>query len=135
MQLKRWNQTSAPSLDLLRTALGNQGYRVSEWTDPPGTVYPVHVHEYAEARWVVRGRLRVGLPERGEEITLEAGDRLDLEPNETYWADVDGEYPVMYLIGIKNGSPASANHRHNGSGSTTSKQATHRHTPGAHHAT
>jgi quercetin dioxygenase-like cupin family protein len=83
--------------------LGRQGYRVSEWTDPPGTVYPVHAHEYAEARWVVRGTLRVGLPERNEEITLEAGDRLDLDPHETYWADVEGEQPVTYVIGIKNG--------------------------------
>jgi quercetin dioxygenase-like cupin family protein len=103
MRLTRWQNGALPSFEALKTALGNQGYRVSEWTDIPGTVYPVHLHETAEARWVVRGRLRVGLPDHGEEITLEAGDRLELEPNETYWADVEGELPVMYLIGIKNG--------------------------------
>ncbi len=104
MQLTRWNRETKPSLDALRIALGNQGYRVSEWSDPPGTVYAVHTHEYAEVRWVVRGTLRIGLPEHGEEITLAAGDRLDLDAHETYWADVDGEQPVSYLIGIKNGS-------------------------------
>jgi quercetin dioxygenase-like cupin family protein len=103
MQLTRWNLGTKPSLETLRAALGHQGYRVSEWTDPPGTVYPVHTHEAAEVRWVVRGTLRIGLPERGEEITLGAGDRLDIDANETYWADVDGQQPVMYLIGIKNG--------------------------------
>lgn len=103
MKLTRWKQDELPALDVLRHQLGNQGYRVSEWTDPPGTVYPVHQHEMSEARWVVRGQLRIGLPERGEEITLAPGDRLDLDPNEIYWADVDATQPVMYLIGVKNG--------------------------------
>jgi quercetin dioxygenase-like cupin family protein len=66
-------------------------------------VYPVHQHIELEVRWVVRGRLRVGLPEQGEEIILEAGDRLEIEPNELYWADVEDGQPVMYLIGTKNG--------------------------------
>jgi quercetin dioxygenase-like cupin family protein len=103
MKLTRWIQDDLPSLDALRHELGNQGYRVSEWTDAPSTVYPVHQHEETEVRWVVRGQLRVGLPEHGEEIILQPGDRLDLDPHETYWADVDAGQPVMYLIGIKNG--------------------------------
>jgi quercetin dioxygenase-like cupin family protein len=103
MELIRWNKETKPSLDALRLALGKEGYKVSEWTDPPGTVYPAHLPDEAETRWVVRGKLRIGLVERGEEITLATGDRLDLEPHEMYWADVEGDYPVMYLIGTKNG--------------------------------
>jgi hypothetical protein len=103
MQLTRWNQGTKPSLEALRLALGKQGYRVSVWTDTPGTVYPVHLHEFAETRWVVRGSLRVGVPERNVEVVLGAGDRLDLDPEESYWADVEDEQPVMYLVGIKNG--------------------------------
>lgn len=103
MHLSRWNKETTPSREALRATLAQQGYQVSEWTDMPGTVYPVHQHPAREVRWVVRGRLRVGIPERGEEITLEAGDRLELEPNEVYWADVEDGQPVMYLIGIKNG--------------------------------
>jgi quercetin dioxygenase-like cupin family protein len=87
----------------LRVALAQQGFQVSAWTDMPGTVYPVHQHATRQVRWVVRGSLRIGIPEQNEEIILQAGDRLELEPNEPYWADVEDEFPVMYLIGVKNG--------------------------------
>jgi quercetin dioxygenase-like cupin family protein len=103
MKITRWAQNELPALETLRHELGKQGYRVSEWTDAPGTVYPVHQHEETEVRWVVRGQLRIGLPEQGQEIILHAGDRLELEPHELYWADVEDAAPVMYLIGTKNG--------------------------------
>lgn len=103
MQLIRWNKETPPSLEALRLALAQQGYQVLQWTDMPGTVYPAHQHTSREVRWIVRGTLRVGIPEQDEEITLTAGDRLELEPNELYWADVEAEQPVMYLIGTKNG--------------------------------
>lgn len=101
MQLIRWNKETLPSLEALRMALAQQGFQVSEWTDPPGTVYPVHQQPTLQVRWVVRGKLRIGIPEQDEEITLQAGDRLELEPNVLYWADVEGVEPVVYLIGIK----------------------------------
>lgn len=69
----------------------------------PGTVYPVHQNAALQVRWIVRGKLRVGLPEQDLEVTLGAGDRVELEPNELYWADVEGGEPVIYLVGVKNG--------------------------------
>ncbi len=101
MHLTRWNKETAPSLEALRAALTVEGYQVSEWADSPGTVYPVHAHEYEEVRWVVKGRLRVGMPESGEEFTLEAGDRLVVPHNAPHWVDVDEQSPVLYLIGIR----------------------------------
>ncbi len=103
MQLTRWNKETAPSLEALRGALTGEGLTVSEWTDPAGTVYPVHTHEYAETRVVVRGYLRVGLPETGEEFTLGPGDRLDLAENTPHWADVGEGGPVVYLSASQNG--------------------------------
>ncbi|MBI3742468.1 MAG: cupin domain-containing protein [Chloroflexi bacterium] len=79
---------------------------MEEWTDPAGTVYPVHSHDYAETRVVVRGFLRVGLPDSGEEFILGPGDRLDLPPNTPHWSDVTGDGPVLYL------SAAKPNHHH-----------------------
>lgn len=106
MRLTRWNKETAPSLEALRAALTDEGFQVSEWADPPGTVYPLHAHENPEVRWVIRGTLRVGLPESGEEFTLESGDRLDVPPEAPHWVDVDPHTPVLYLIGTKsrNGS-------------------------------
>lgn len=105
-QLTRWNRETTPSLDALKSALMGEELNVSEWSDPAGTVYPLHAHEYAEVRVVVRGRLRIGLPETGEELVLAPGDRLDLPANLPHWADVDGDEPVLYLAAYKN------NHTH-----------------------
>jgi quercetin dioxygenase-like cupin family protein len=97
MRLTRWNKETAPSLEVLRSTLTGEGLSVSEWTDPAGTVYPVHTHEYAEVRVVVIGHLRIGLPDTGEEFILNPGDRLDLPANTPHWADVFGHGPVVYL--------------------------------------
>ena len=101
MQITRWNKETAPSLEALRGALTGEGLSVSEWSDPSGTVYPVHTHEFPEVRVVVRGKLRIGLPESGEEILLGPGDRLDLPANVPHWADVGGNGPVVYLSASK----------------------------------
>ena len=106
MRLTRWKKETAPSLEALRGALTGEGLAVSEWTDPAGTVYPVHAHEYAEVRVVVRGALRVGLPETGEEFVLGPGDRLDLPANTPHWADVSEQGPVVYLSASQNGHPS-----------------------------
>ncbi len=101
MRLTRWNKETVPSLEALRGTLTGEGLAVSEWTDPSGTVYPVHTHEFPEVRVVVRGRLRVGLPETGEEIVLGPGDRLDLPADVPHWADVNGDAAVVYLCASK----------------------------------
>lgn len=102
MRLTRWNKETAPSLEALRGALTEEGLVVSEWTDPAGTVYPVHTRDYAEVRVIVRGSLRVGLPETGEEFILGPGDRLDLPANSPHWADVGAQGPVVYLSASMN---------------------------------
>ncbi len=106
MRLTRWNKETPPSLEALRSALTGEGLVVFEWTDPAGTVYPVHTHEYPEVRVVVRGALRVGLPESGEEFVLGPGDRLDLPANTPHWADVSEQGAVVYLSVSRNGHPA-----------------------------
>ena len=108
MRLTRWNKETLPSLEALRSALTGEGLNVSEWTDPAGTVYPVHSHDYAEVRVIVRGSMRVGLPETGEELTLGPGDRLDLPANAPHWTDVSEHGPVVYLSASLSGH---TNHR------------------------
>ncbi|MCL4487537.1 MAG: cupin domain-containing protein [Chloroflexi bacterium] len=110
MRLTRWNKETPPSLEALRGALTGEGLTVSEWSDPAGTVYPVHTHEYPEVRVILRGQLRVGLPETGEEFLLNAGDRLDLPANTPHWADVSGHGAVVYLSASKNNHTNHTNH-------------------------
>jgi quercetin dioxygenase-like cupin family protein len=104
MRLTRWNKETAPSLEGLRSALTGEGLSPTEWTDAPGTVYPVQTHETLQVRWVLRGELRIGLPESGEEFVLGPGDRLDLPPNTPHWMDVNGASPAMYLTATKSHS-------------------------------
>jgi len=114
LRLTRWNKETVPSLEALRVALAGEGLQISEWVDPPGTVYPVHILGYSEVRWVIRGQLRIGFPESGEEFTLGPGDRLDIPAETPHWIDVDSSFPVIYLIGShsKNGHkrPRENNH-------------------------
>lgn len=100
-RLTRWDRETAPSLEALRSALMGEGLTVSEWSDPAGTIYPVHAHEYPEVRVVVVGHMRIGLPESGEELILHPGDRLDLPGDLPHWVDV-GDEPVVYLSGLRN---------------------------------
>jgi mannose-6-phosphate isomerase-like protein (cupin superfamily) len=79
-----------------------EGLTVTDWIDGPGTVYPVQTQEHLQVHWVLRGELRVGLPERDEELILGPGDRLDLPPNTPYWVDVYGNAPVVYLSATRN---------------------------------
>ncbi len=101
LRLTRWNKETVPSLEALRAALTGEGLQISEWVDPPGTVYSVHTHQYPEVRWVARGQLRIGLPESGEEFVLGPGDRLEVPADTPHWVDVDPLSPVLYLIGTR----------------------------------
>jgi len=99
LKLTRWDKETPLSLEALRSALMGEGWTVSEWSDPVGTVYSLHAHEYAEIRVVVSGRLRIGLPESSEEVILGPGDRIEIPGDLPHWADVDGDEPVVYLAG------------------------------------
>lgn len=75
-----------------------ESFSISEWSDPAGITYPIHAHEYPKARVVVRGYLRVGLPESGEEFVLALVDRLDLPANTPHWADVIARGSVYSVL-------------------------------------
>lgn len=99
LRLTRWNKTAPPDVPTLRHVLQLEGHSVLEWTDAPGTVYPVHTHPFAQAHVVLAGTLRIGLPETGEEITLRQGDRLDIPPETPHWEDVSPGQATTYLAG------------------------------------
>ncbi len=90
MRLTRWNRTQPPDGLVLRHALQTEGLSVLEWSDPPGTIYPVHTHPFVQVRVLLSGHLRIGLPETGEEILLNPGDRFDLPADTPHWEDVNG---------------------------------------------
>jgi quercetin dioxygenase-like cupin family protein len=60
--------------DRLRAA----GLDPGSWSNGPGDRYAAHDHSFDKVLVVAAGSIRFGLPERGEIVELELGDRLDL---------------------------------------------------------
>lgn len=87
----RWDGVAPPTeADLLHrfAAEGLQPYR---WSNAPGDVYAAHTHSYHKVIYVVQGTITFGLPEPGEQVTLHAGDRLDLPASVQHNATVGAQ--------------------------------------------
>jgi quercetin dioxygenase-like cupin family protein len=100
MQVERWNQSENPDAAEMRRMLEREGYSVSEWSDPAGTVYEPHAHETDQTHWIISGQLQLTVD--GETYQLLPGDRDFLPANTAHAAFVPGSVPVRYLIGVKN---------------------------------
>jgi uncharacterized protein YjlB len=55
-----------------------EGLDASPWSNGPGDRYGAHVHGYDKVLVCAAGSIVFGLPDRGERVPLEVGDRLDL---------------------------------------------------------
>jgi quercetin dioxygenase-like cupin family protein len=76
-----------------------EGYRVFEWIDAPGTVYGPHVHAEDQSHWIISGVLELSIED--ERYALRAGDRDFLPAFTKHSATVGGDEAVVYLIGAK----------------------------------
>jgi uncharacterized protein YjlB len=61
------------------------------WGNAPHYLYAPHQHNYHKVIVVVRGSITFGMPETGTELTLTAGDRLDLPAGFIHNATVGSE--------------------------------------------
>lgn len=66
------------------------------WSNGPGDRYGAHDHGYDKVLAVESGSIAFGLPDRGETVQLEVGDRLDL-PAGTRHDAVVGPHGVTCL--------------------------------------
>jgi quercetin dioxygenase-like cupin family protein len=95
MKIVRWKEPHPPEADALEQSLRKRGLRPFRQTDAAGAFYPEHTHPHDEIRWMVRGRLRLGV---GEEVTeLGPGDRLELPAHTPHWAEVVGGEGALYV--------------------------------------
>lgn len=74
----RWTENEPPTEATLRERMAREGLHPYRWGNAPHDVYGVHSHPYHKVIYVVRGSITFHLPETGEDITLRAGDRLEL---------------------------------------------------------
>jgi uncharacterized protein YjlB len=73
-----WTDSAAPTDSLLRRLMIDEGLDPYSWSNGPFDVYSAHSHSYNKVIYVVQGSITFGLPEQEKELTLKAGDRLDL---------------------------------------------------------
>lgn len=96
----RWPDSSTPNESTLRRLMADEGLSPYLWSNGPHDVYAAHTHSYDKVIYVVRGSITFGLPELGQRLTLQAGDRLDL-PAGTVHDAVVGAQGVVCLEGHK----------------------------------
>jgi quercetin dioxygenase-like cupin family protein len=99
MRVERWSEGAPPGAQELKKCMESEGYRVSQWSDSPGTVYGAHTHGEDQSHWIVSGALELQVD--GETYVLRAGDRDYLPANTPHAAFVQGQTAVVYLIGVK----------------------------------
>ncbi len=99
--LERWNveRVGPATEESLRRELEDRGYRVSRYEYPPGTTFPEHTHDVDKIDAVVSGRFRLEMG--GEEVVLEAGDRLAVPRGTPHSAEVVGDETVVSLDAVR----------------------------------
>lgn len=84
IEIIRWSGDRNPAEAELRKILASQGLQPYVWSNGPGDVYGAHSHGYHKVICVVRGSITFGLPDSGDRVALNAGDRLELPAGVTH---------------------------------------------------
>ncbi|HEX5836605.1 MAG TPA: cupin domain-containing protein [Anaerolineales bacterium] len=77
-QVTRWADPAPPSQSSLWQLMADEGLSPYSWSNGPHDTYAAHSHSYDKVIYVVQGSITFGLPGLGKQLTLKAGDRLDL---------------------------------------------------------
>jgi mannose-6-phosphate isomerase-like protein (cupin superfamily) len=87
---KKPGQGVAPSRGELDSRLRSEGLNQPRWwSNGPGDRYGWHAHEYHKVLYCADGSITFHT--RSGDISLKAGDRLDIEPGTEHAATVGGE--------------------------------------------
>ena len=73
-----WTDSHIPNQSTLWSLMVEEGLSPYSWSNGPHDIYAAHSHSYNKVIYVAQGSITFGLPELGKQLTLGAGDRLDL---------------------------------------------------------
>jgi uncharacterized protein YjlB len=91
IEIIRWSDEELPDEALLRSILADEDLHPYVWSNGPGDVYGAHSHAYHKVIYVIRGSITFGLPDSNDKVTLNRGDRLELQAGITHNAVVGHE--------------------------------------------
>jgi len=80
IKIIRWPGDKMSDEATLRKILAEEDLHPYVWSNSSGDVYGAHSHGYHKVIYVVRGSITFGLPDSGEKVKLNTGDRLELPP-------------------------------------------------------
>jgi len=92
----------------LAARLAAEGLRPGSWANAPGDVYAAHAHRFDKVLVCATGSIVFGLPQRGEQVALHTGDRLDLPAGTEHDAVVGPEGVTCLEAHLPAGSLATA---------------------------
>ena len=78
IDVHKWSGDLEPDEAAMRKLLDEEGLHPYRWSNGPGDVYGTHSHAFHKVIYVVKGSITFGLPDAGDRILLNTGDRLDL---------------------------------------------------------
>ena len=93
-----WEAANSPTEELLLRIMVGQQLNPSSWSNAPHDIYSAHKHDYNKVIYVVSGSITFGLPVLKKQITLNAGDRLEIPAGTVHDAHV-GPNGVVCLEG------------------------------------
>ena len=101
LKLEHWDpERDGPlSEQAMRRKLERQGYHVTRYVYPPGTIFPEHSHPIDKIDGVLSGRFRMTLA--FAEVILKPGDCLFVPREAVHSAAVVGDEPVVSLDATK----------------------------------
>ena len=86
-----WPDSVHPTQSTLWRLMTDEGLNPYSWSNGPFDVYAAHSHSYNKVIYVVQGTITFGLPELEKQLTLQAGDRLDLPAGTVHEAQVGAQ--------------------------------------------
>ncbi len=95
--------TEKPTVDELRTRFHDREVDPRVWSSPPGDRFDWHSHQQHKILFCVEGAITFHT--REEDFLLEAGDRIDIEPDTSHAAHVHEE-GVTCIEGFASGPDA-----------------------------
>ena len=91
LQVIPWPEGEPATETAIRQRLNDEGLGYYTWSNGPGDFYGEHTHPYHKVIYVARGSITFHLPASGEDVTLRAGDRLELPARTPHSALVGAE--------------------------------------------
>ncbi len=95
-QLTPWQWDGEVSEEELRRELRSQGLAPYTWHIGPGDHFSLHSRSYTRVIYAIRGSATFHFPETNEDVTLEPGDRIQIDAR-TQHAITAGEEGITCL--------------------------------------